>query len=416
MKWSCAVIQDLIPLYQDECCSGESRKVVEEHIGECAECRKLLEDMGREIEHIPDIGHIAETGPDANEEKRMKRSFRKIHRLWRHRLAAAVLGSFVLFVSVVLGVHEFMGSGIAFTNLDEIWRTQRFLSYIRRGDYERAAGLTGYSGEYQSMLDSLSETDAGERYYRDCFTEIIWDGESFMISDYLAGLTNAERGEDIWAYMAENQMTQAVIPEKIWEKEAEEHPEEMRLIIERSPYYVRVELKWGVYYVGDSLYRLILNEGEEAVSAYDVYSYCGGIMPTEIYREAEADILAEDKRLVQWREEKFGTIRGLSKEEYGEIMRRKLVQSLKQWENEGGRLDSFSFSSANRGSGGWEIGMSVTAKKGSGEGNHTLHTSFEGRFIDGVRASWPGDTERADDHLALENALQVYYFDSDSAD
>lgn len=45
MKYDCDVIQDLLPLYQDRICSGKSREIVEEHIGECAVCRKMAEQM-----------------------------------------------------------------------------------------------------------------------------------------------------------------------------------------------------------------------------------------------------------------------------------------------------------------------------------------------------------------------------------
>lgn len=40
MKTSCAIIQDLLPLYVDEICSGESRNIVEKHLLECASCRE----------------------------------------------------------------------------------------------------------------------------------------------------------------------------------------------------------------------------------------------------------------------------------------------------------------------------------------------------------------------------------------
>lgn len=41
----CNVVRDLIPLYIDECCSEESKKIVTEHIENCAACKKLLEDV-----------------------------------------------------------------------------------------------------------------------------------------------------------------------------------------------------------------------------------------------------------------------------------------------------------------------------------------------------------------------------------
>lgn len=45
MKYSCDLISDLLPLYKDDICSEASRKIVEEHLEECAACKKLLNDM-----------------------------------------------------------------------------------------------------------------------------------------------------------------------------------------------------------------------------------------------------------------------------------------------------------------------------------------------------------------------------------
>ena len=42
---NCNIINDLIPLYIDGCCSEESKKLVEEHIAECDTCKELLNAM-----------------------------------------------------------------------------------------------------------------------------------------------------------------------------------------------------------------------------------------------------------------------------------------------------------------------------------------------------------------------------------
>ncbi|MCM1037937.1 MAG: zf-HC2 domain-containing protein [Ruminococcus sp.] len=44
-KYDCQLIQDLLPLYKDEACSDFSRTVVEEHLGECTECRQIMTDL-----------------------------------------------------------------------------------------------------------------------------------------------------------------------------------------------------------------------------------------------------------------------------------------------------------------------------------------------------------------------------------
>lgn len=45
----CDVIRDLLPLYLDDCCSIESRRLVEEHLRECDKCRALMRNMGQEL-------------------------------------------------------------------------------------------------------------------------------------------------------------------------------------------------------------------------------------------------------------------------------------------------------------------------------------------------------------------------------
>ena len=42
-KYQCGIIRDLIPLYRDGVCGEESRKIVEEHLRGCADCREISE-------------------------------------------------------------------------------------------------------------------------------------------------------------------------------------------------------------------------------------------------------------------------------------------------------------------------------------------------------------------------------------
>ena len=42
MKCHCDMIRDLLPLYADDVCSAESRRVVEEHLQECPDCTEVL--------------------------------------------------------------------------------------------------------------------------------------------------------------------------------------------------------------------------------------------------------------------------------------------------------------------------------------------------------------------------------------
>lgn len=42
---NCQIVRDLIPLYVDDVASEESKKLVNEHIESCVECKKMMEDM-----------------------------------------------------------------------------------------------------------------------------------------------------------------------------------------------------------------------------------------------------------------------------------------------------------------------------------------------------------------------------------
>ena len=46
-KISCNVIQDIMPLYVDEIVSEDTKKLVEEHLKECEDCRKEMEKCGK---------------------------------------------------------------------------------------------------------------------------------------------------------------------------------------------------------------------------------------------------------------------------------------------------------------------------------------------------------------------------------
>lgn len=44
-KYPCGLVRDLLPLYRDSVCGEDSRKIVEEHISQCAECADILEQL-----------------------------------------------------------------------------------------------------------------------------------------------------------------------------------------------------------------------------------------------------------------------------------------------------------------------------------------------------------------------------------
>lgn len=51
-KVPCSIIRDLLVLYEDDVCSVESRKMIEEHIKDCEECRSIYEKSGQKLPEI----------------------------------------------------------------------------------------------------------------------------------------------------------------------------------------------------------------------------------------------------------------------------------------------------------------------------------------------------------------------------
>ncbi len=97
-KKSCELIKDLLPLYADDVCSEESRKMVTEHLASCGNCRDELNKMKKEL-------NITEKA-----DKDIK-AFRKIkRRLFIGKIIAALIGAFIIFQVGAVWVINWLNS------------------------------------------------------------------------------------------------------------------------------------------------------------------------------------------------------------------------------------------------------------------------------------------------------------------
>ena len=126
MKWNCDLIQDLLPLYEEDLCSPGSRQAVEEHLCECKTCRRLTAPLP-----------IAEQVDTAAADRAVKKSMRKVKRRWLASLAAAVLAVPLLLLSI----NQHRGSGLCFTNLDDIYTAWQFVHALETQNWEKAAQM-----------------------------------------------------------------------------------------------------------------------------------------------------------------------------------------------------------------------------------------------------------------------------------
>ncbi|MCM1164851.1 MAG: zf-HC2 domain-containing protein [Lachnospiraceae bacterium] len=124
----CEIIRDLIPLYDEKLCSGESAALVEEHIKTCAACKELLEELPK--------ADIPKADPNGI------KPFAKVKRRLRGRIAVLIaLGVVLLAVLIPVGyltvnqIFHFNG-GTDFEDIIYKSKAKQFAEMIAEGRAE----------------------------------------------------------------------------------------------------------------------------------------------------------------------------------------------------------------------------------------------------------------------------------------
>ncbi len=130
MKITCDIINDLIPLYIDNLCTEDSRKLIEEHMKHCNKCSQKLEDMKNPLEY-----------PQIPEHWESKEPFKKIKKKVRIQLIIAVImtgciiGSFMFAVQEVGWLHNYFHPGSEATIENEMDQTEWSQVKVSYSDY-----------------------------------------------------------------------------------------------------------------------------------------------------------------------------------------------------------------------------------------------------------------------------------------
>ncbi len=184
MKYSCEVIQDLLPLYIDEVCSEESQKVIEEHLQECPKCKAIYINMkdSDAVEMIPSF---------ADRELQKAESYHSVKKkLFRKQLlvaVGAVCAVIILFcaISAILKntqqvVQYNENISVSMVDGDIVGRLSGSeVSYLR----ERRISITDGGDEKDILLFYISDTK---------WDELI-NGEN-VFSEFM--LCEADKGAD----------------------------------------------------------------------------------------------------------------------------------------------------------------------------------------------------------------------------
>ncbi|MGM0884992.1 MAG: anti-sigma factor family protein [Bacillota bacterium] len=151
MRQPCNVVYDLLPLYIDGACSEESKELVEEHLTECRACREKYAAMTSDMVDGSLLQPSEEQPILINRDLAAKRVLKRIKRRWTLSAAAMLL----LVPFIWLGVNQYRGEGISYTNLYDYYSATRFFHAMEEGDYEEAFSYVNVKFYYEDLQEGL---------------------------------------------------------------------------------------------------------------------------------------------------------------------------------------------------------------------------------------------------------------------
>ena len=147
MKMKCEVVRDLLPLYVDGVVSEESRKMIEEHLEECADCREYCRLLQ---EDLP-----IETEPEYADEAAVLKKIKR--RMFLNRL---------LIVAVTLAFAVVVGAVIYGMNLTEYEGTlEENVSYELPEGYVEAETTLDDADDKTYVRETADKLETIEMYY-----------------------------------------------------------------------------------------------------------------------------------------------------------------------------------------------------------------------------------------------------------
>lgn len=127
MRLPCEIVKDLLPLYQDGICSEKTKTAVEEHLHECKECKKLLEN----VQGFPEISVSEE---NSFKENVVISGVKRIKKWWLLSIVLVI----ILVPICILGCNRVLNRGIHFGNLHELYLGNAYMNLLKKSEYTSA--------------------------------------------------------------------------------------------------------------------------------------------------------------------------------------------------------------------------------------------------------------------------------------
>lgn len=189
MKISCRVIDDILPLYVDECCSEETKQLVDEHLQECEDCTEKLAKFKKPL--------FLSQDPSQNEKiyvKHVKKAFGKL----RRRLVAPVIIILMLLIPLTwLGINEAQGDGVSYSSMKHVLKGYALLRALKNENYEKAFSYLNLRGLYEWETE-FKETDLDAKYVKVTLDDSIYYVDNDTYNNFYLNYLNDQDEAALW--------------------------------------------------------------------------------------------------------------------------------------------------------------------------------------------------------------------------
>ena len=363
MKLICEIVQDLLPLYEDEICSEVSKTAVEEHLRECDICRKLLNN-------VKDFQEPKLSEEDfSQEDKVVVKSFRKVHRRWLISLLAMLL----VVPTIFLSINQKRKEGICFTNLDELWVTGRYLQALEEENFAKAASYMNYETLYEEIQELLLREP---KDFQTFFLSITLHGEEWLVSEiyYESFFQDTSEERHIWEKLICDNIEYVVIPMDVWEETMMIYPNLFQVnadgSYEKNDYcYKAIEFPCGTF-------MMETNNGIfQVMDEADFYSSLQ-LMPKSLYELGKEKVEAQAMNTYQYIQEKYGDVADMTVEEFEHFMKEYYAKQLQTYVDLGYSIKIVGIDQNNcyfaSGNENWHIGYKIDISYGKNTYRVTL--------------------------------------------
>lgn len=136
-KRECKVVQDLLPNYVEKLTNEETNKYIEEHIETCEECKKVLENMKKEIKM-----------PDEEKQKKEVKFLKKYNR--KIKILSGIILAIIIIYGIIVIRNTFILANLV-NKTSNIWNSNNMHTTIYAHSGKRLSIVDTYYKDGKSL-------------------------------------------------------------------------------------------------------------------------------------------------------------------------------------------------------------------------------------------------------------------------